>query len=268
MNQPRYTCRSSLRSYAASTLRACAEKDGRGYPDWAMRYLPVVREWRGRDLAAQPVLEIGANANGFARFARMRVVAVDLSMAHLREARASQTVWPVAADIAALPFRDGSIGTYVCMDTLEHVAPGTRTAAMKELARVLAEEGRAVAGFPAGLRAARAEEGIREAYRRYAGGALRWFEEHATNPLPDPCELKEILAASLGGSHRVKQTGNANIWVWSWMWRVLICGWPGRGNALFQCLLRWSTPLLSRCHFPPCYRCLLWIEPRTGKRLS
>ena len=59
-------------------MRAFAEKDGRGYPDWAMRYLPVVRRFGRRVFREHTVLEIGANENGIARFVETHVVAVDI----------------------------------------------------------------------------------------------------------------------------------------------------------------------------------------------
>lgn len=251
-----------LRSRITARLRAHAESAGRGYPDWALRYLPILRRWRKRDFRMGCVLEIGANANGFARFAAVRVAAVDISMKHLREARAAQGVLAVAGDVSALPFRSASADLCVCMDTLEHLPENERAGAVLEIARVLASGGAAVIGFPSGGPARAAEERVRESYRRYTGGTINWLEEHAAQPLPDPDTLELILSNALVSTHTVCRTGNANVWLWAWMWRVLMCGWPGRGNAVFQVLLLWATPLLSRCHLPPHYRTMLYAEPR------
>lgn len=252
----------TIRSRFAAWLRAYAEKDGRGYPDWAMRYLPIVRRWGGCKSWAGPVLEIGANANGLARFTATRVIAVDISLASLREARAAQGVLPVLADITALPLRASSAGKCVCMDTLEHLPDAQRPSALREIARVLARNGAAAIGFPSGSRAQLAERRVRRAYAQFTGGTIVWLEEHAEQPLPDPDALETVLRDALGTAHFVQRSGNTNVWLWTWMWRVLMCGWPGRGNSLFQALLRWAVPLLSRCHFRPCYRVMFWIEPR------
>lgn len=242
-------------------LRTYAEKDGRGYPDWAIRYAPIVRRLRGRNLRAARILEIGANESGFARFARVKTVAMDIAIDHLRAARAAQDVVPVAADIAALPFRDGSIDVCVCVDTFEHTSAEDRETAMTELARILRDSGTAVVAFPAGEAATHAELAIAAEYAALTGRRLHWLDEHAAKGLPDADAVAARLAALFENTHRVTTRPNATLWVWKWMWRVLLCGWPGRGNAAFQAALRLATPLLCRIHLGRCYRTVIWIEP-------
>lgn len=246
----------------AVRCRTYAEKDGRGYPDWACRYLPVVRRWRRFCFPGMRVIEIGANANGFSRLAHTQSIAVDITPEHLAEARAGAAVCPVAARADDLPFADDCGDFVVCMDTLEHIPPGERLRALEEMVRVLHPSGHAVIGFPAGIRATRAEARIRKAYRRFTGGELRWLEEHGAADLPETAIIVQHLARAARLTHRVRLRGNTNILVWTWMWRVLMCGWPGRGNAFFQAALRVLTPLFSRLHVPPCYRVLVWLEPQ------
>lgn len=246
-------------------LRAYAEKDGRGYPDWAVRYLPVLRHFPGRDWNSQRILEIGANENGFARFSGARTIAIDLAPAHLAAARASQSVVPAAADINRLPFPDETFDSVICMDTYEHIPEAERRAANREIIRVLRRDGIAVIGFPSGEAAFAAEGRIRNTYQALTGGSIRWLDEHVAMGLPDARAVREDLAGAAGTSYTVTQTGNASLWAWEWMWRVLMCNWPGRGNAVFQVLLRWLAPVLSRLHTAPCYRALLWVTPRGGR---
>lgn len=241
-------------------MRAWAERDGRGYPDWAIRYLPVRRQlepW----LRGEPVLEIGANANGMARFVQRPVIAVDLSMQSLRESRSNKNVLPVRADIAHLPFADGALGACICMDTFEHLPAELRSRASAEVLRVLHPQGAAAIGFPSGAPAARAEARVRNAYARHTGGAIRWLEEHADNGLPDADAIGAELAALARGHWTVTRAANANVWVWEGMWRILMCGWPGRGNSVAQAFLRIATPLLARMHFGPCYRAIFYLLP-------
>ena len=246
----------------AQRLRAYAERDGRGYPDWAVRYVPVVRrlQQEGR-LTGRPI-EIGANENGLARFAGMRTVVVDAAFEHLRAARATQDVLPVVADITALPFRDGAADVCVCVDTLEHVPAGSRQPAVAEVLRIVGAAGTAVLAFPSGRKAAQAESSVRNAYVRWTGRNLKWLEEHAAEGLPSPGALAALVRVEAGDRKRLDVTGNANLRVWRWMWLVLLCGWPGRGNAVFQALLRFFTPILCRMHFGTCYRTVLWVEPK------
>lgn len=240
-------------------LRAYAEKDGRGYPDWAVRYVPVVRWLLPYLHGGKPMLEIGANENGLARFANVRTVVVDIARDHLAAARATQDVLPVLADITALPFARDTFEAAVCMDTFEHVDEDSRGSAVCEIVRVTS--GAMAVGFPSGAEAACAEQRIREDYHRFCGRTINWLEEHTANPLPGAETIARYFSGACGAEFRITVRKNANLAMWTWMWRVLMCGWPGRGNAVFQVLLRWMTPLLCRMHFGTCYRAIVWVEP-------
>jgi SAM-dependent methyltransferase len=249
---------------ACARLRVWAEKDGRGYPDWAVRYLPILRRFPGRDWASLRILEIGANENGFAHFSGARVVALDLAVPHLKAARASQPVEPVAGDIGALPFGDGAFDMVVCLDTYEHIPAQHRSLANREIVRVLRADGVAVVGFPSGEAAFAAEGRIRAAYGALTGGTIRWLEEHVAMGLPDAAAVEQDLALACGDAYRVERTGNGSLWMWEWMWRVLMCSWPGRGNALAQVALRMLVPVISRMHRAPYYRAMLWVRARSA----
>lgn len=246
-------------------LRAYAEKDGRGYPDWAVRYVPIVRRLRPRLASSQRILEIGANENGLGRFAAVRVVAVDTSVEHLKAARTGLDTIAVVGDIRALPFRDGSFDVCVCVDTFEHLPENARDGAAGEMARVLHDSGTALVAFPSGAASTRAEASIIEAYRRFTGNTLHWLDEHAALGLPEPERIIRRFEVLMNGTHRVWQTKNATLWLWRWMWLVLMCGWPGRGNSLFQALLRAMTPVLCRIHVGQCYRFMIWVEPKKNE---
>lgn len=246
-------------------LRAYAEKDGRGYPDWAARYIPIVNRIERRLTPSARIVEIGANATGLARFIRPKgrpVIAVDLNVESLQEARAAQPVIAVAANAGALPFRDHSIDVCVCVDTYEHLTEAERRNATAEILRVLHPSGMAVIAFPAGEPAAHAEAQTREAYRRFCGGTLAWLEEHSALGLPDADTVARAFAEAARATHDVTRTENCALWAWRWMWRILMCGWPGRGNAAAQAMLRLLTPLVCRLHAGTCYRTVIWVEPK------
>jgi len=249
----------------ARSLRAYAEKDGRGYPDWALRYVPIVSRLERCGAVSGTILEIGANANGIARFFNQRparIIAVDVSFDSLCEARATQDILPVMADASALPFRDKDIDVCVCVDTYEHLLPEERHNACTEILRVLADSGCGVVAFPSGSQAADAERRVRDAYRACTGGTIRWLEEHARTGLPDADTVVREVAEAARGARRVTHTKNTTIAIWVWAWRVMMCGWPGRGNAFFQALLRFLTPFFCRVHLGECYRAVIWVEPQ------
>ncbi len=241
-------------------LREYAEKDGRGYPDWAVRYVPVVKRLHQRGPISGRILEIGANEAGLARFLGRRVIVIDVSPDHLRAARKAQDVAPVVADASALPFRDGVFEVCASMDTFEHLAGSARGRAASEIVRILTQQGVAIVAFPAGEAALRAEQEIRRAYAAATGNDLPWLAEHEAMGLPDAGRLAETFATAAGENRSVTVEKNATLWMWQWMWRILMCGWPGRGNAVFQALLRLSVPILCRMHLGTCYRAMIWVS--------
>jgi ubiquinone/menaquinone biosynthesis C-methylase UbiE len=228
-----------------------------------MRYAPVARMVRRTHSTDALILEVGANENGIARFVRGRIVAVDVSADHLRAARNGQGVAVVVADAAALPFANGTFAASVCMDTLEHIPETNRARVCDELVRTVTHAGFSVVAFPSGSAAERAEISIRSAHARFTGGSIPWLDEHEEEGLPDSKGLAEHLLETVDDTRVVSETRNANVYVWRAMWRVLACGWPGRGNAVFQAAVRFLTPLLTRIHFGPCYRSMIWITPRS-----
>jgi len=136
----------------------------------------------------------------------------------------------------------------------------SRGSAVSEIVRVTS--GAMAVGFPSGAEAARAEKRIREDYRHCCGRTIKWLEEHTANRLPSAETIAGYFSGACGAERRITVRKNANLAMWTWMWRVLMCGWPGRGNAVFQVLLRWMTPLLCRMHFGTCYRAIVWVEPQ------
>jgi len=248
-------------------LRKYAEKDGRGYPDWAVRYVPVVRRLRKCGAASARILEVGANEAGLAQFLGRRVIVVDVSPDHLRAAREAQDVVPVVADASALPFRDGAFDVCASMDTFEHLAERARGQAASEIMRVTAEQGVAAVAFPTDEAALRAEQEIRRAYAVFTGNDLPWLAEHEAMGLPGADRLAATFATAAGENRSVAVEKNATLWMWRLMWRILMCGWPGRGNALFQALLRFFVPVLCRMHFGTCYRVVIWVSAREESRV-
>lgn len=246
----------------AKRARAWAERSGRGYPDWALRYVPAVRRLKPRP--SQRVLEIGANENGLARFAPVRPIVADRSRAHCEAARRAQNVLPVVADIAALPFPDACFEVVVCMDVFEHLSGVVRGPAAHAVCRVLAPDGRVAVTFPSGRAALEAEARVRGAYAGFTGRRIGWLDEHVRCGLPDAQAVRRVFEEALrafGRRQRVAVESGVPAWLWTRVWLVLMCGWPGRGNALAQVALRAMTPLLTRARFGAPYRVALYVEP-------
>ncbi len=239
-------------------LRAYAEREGRGYPDWALRYMPIADRLAPYHHDGDTTIEIGANACGYQRFSNARVIAVDYEWDHLQAAREGGAAHAVRADIAHLPFADDAADVIVCADTFEHLPPDMRSIAAQEIGRVLSPRGAAAITFPSGDAAADAEAQVQAEYETHTGRRLGWWDEHAEHGLPDPAQLQDHF----GATHITHVIAINAIATWQWAWRVLLCDWPGRGNALAQVALYWLTPWLATKHEGPCYRAAIFLEPR------
>lgn len=246
----------------ARWLRIYAEEYGTGYPDSATRYLPIVRRLRRRNLARKRILELGADAYGFGRFAKTSVVTIDRDADRLPAVAASQFRVPVLADPAHLPFRDGAFDVCVCVDAVARMASGERQQAIYELTRVLALSGRAVVAFPAGDAAEEAEERLRDFCHRAGREAPDALEQHKAHGLPGANAVFDYVHDIAGDVYRVSRRQSCSLWLWEVLWRGHVHRRSGRTRDVFQVVLCWLVPILSRWHKPPCYQTVIWIEPK------
>lgn len=116
--------------------------------------LPVLRELVGSQ-PLRPFADVGPGS-GYATHHVLPpgpVIVVDISPINLTTLRArarasgcASRFLPVRADLAALPFRSGALGTILCTEVLEHLADDG--AATRELTRVLAPAGRLIVEVP------------------------------------------------------------------------------------------------------------------------
>lgn len=149
----------------------------------AIRYQPILAELRQRHVGS--VLEVGSGPEGLALVWRGAVVGADPGFKRRPLHRA------VAATTLALPFPTRSWPLVVSCDTLEHLPPPLRPAAVAEMARVA--DTTLLIAFPSGPAALDCYVELAASLPRPLPG---WLREHLTHGLPDAGEVAGWLRAA------------------------------------------------------------------------
>ncbi len=201
---------------ATAQLRSQAIKLGRRYLgirqlNHLVRFEPILRHLleANPEGKAMTVLDVGAGSAGVTTLlpAEWRSTALDADFADYSQEGRRVTLHAdqVLGDVRDLQFADNSFDAVVALDVLEHLSPGDRTQAVREICRVA--RARAVIACPAGEAAL---EGDRRLAARFEAHGLEcpgWLAEHLENGFPEADEL--AAAASDYGQVRVE--GNENI---------------------------------------------------------
>jgi hypothetical protein len=217
----------------------------------SLRYAPIMAMLRA-DPSRGPILEIGAGANGLARYVAGRpVIGIDLKFHVHPHARMSAVIG--SAD--ALPFGDRSFPLVVCSDMFEHIPPAIRRQVLHEMLRVCS--GRIVLAFPAGPNALAHDQWLYRQLDRLHLRAPDWLDEHLQFELPDVTTT--IAWAEASGAH-VDAAGNANRVVHQWI--VLAEELPPIGFATSRLISRPMPARLARAMSRgEVYRSVLTITP-------
>jgi hypothetical protein len=94
------------------------------------------------------------------------------------------------AEPGPLPFADASFDTVICLDALEHIPPGDRTAFVAELARVTA--GRLLLACPTDA-AQPLDDLMRRHFAELGAPEPSWLGEHAECGLPPAAEVEALV---------------------------------------------------------------------------
>jgi SAM-dependent methyltransferase len=169
-------------------------------PNVALRYFPVVALLRAT--RAGSVLDVGCGDGGLGMFGWGRpFVGCDLHFY-----RPLPPMLAVVGAGGALPFADGAFDVVISLDTLEHVAPASRSGFIADLARVARRY--LILAMPCGPVAERVERALDGWYALRGITTPPWLEEHVALRLPRRGEVEAAVAA-LGRPYQVYGNENA-----------------------------------------------------------
>jgi hypothetical protein len=151
--------------------------------DQAVRFGAVISQ---SEFRSEPLLEVGSGLSGIAAFVDNQVFGVDVRF----NGNVTKFI-PIRASATSLPLRDGCFRQVVCSGMLEHVNPGDRSGAIKELVRVT--EKTLFLICPCGIVARKADVILAWLYWFLYIPLPDWLEEHLANPFPSALEIVSIL---------------------------------------------------------------------------
>ncbi len=153
--------------------------------NWLVRFAPIVRYLPRMGITN--VLEVGSGSFGLAEFVSFPVTGCDVSF----PTECHERLRPVIGSITALPFDDDAFQCVVCLDTLEHLAPGQRDVGIRELIRVTAKH--LIVGCPVGGLAQSMDSRMLQQFRIKNRTPPSWLVEHLENPFPRQAEIAATL---------------------------------------------------------------------------
>jgi hypothetical protein len=164
------------------------ERRKRTMINWKVRYGRVLDLYPELRSSRHSILEVGSGGSGIRGYLDRPVVGVDLCLAHAAKA----APLGIAGDVAKLPFRENAFDYVLCLDTLEHVEPALRPAAMRELARVACRK--LIIGMPMGAFSAWSDAQYFLSLKWRAAKAPEWLLEHLTHGIPDAGKIVRAVA--------------------------------------------------------------------------
>ena len=165
-----------------------------------LRYAPVVGFLKSNGVS-NGFLEVGSGALGVGEFLNKSFVGIDVKFVP----PFSKSILPVKATSVALPFKEDSFDTVVCLDTLEHVEPEARRELITELIRV--SKNLLIVGFPFGDRARKVDTILYNYHKRHDLPVPEWLSEHLQFEYPD-----EQLMRGHDNFRISKTVDNENAW--------------------------------------------------------
>jgi len=168
----------------------------------------------------------------------------------------------ISASAESLPLPDGAVELVISSDMLEHLTPGGRAAALREMLRVA--KSWVILGAPFHSPAvAFAEEKINALFEKCNRRTNQWLSEHLKNGLPDIRETLDILGEN-GAGTRVYPNGSIQSWFLLEAAGILLDAFPLLSRMKSPLSVRFNRYWAREDNQEPAYRHLILVD-KTGE---
>ena len=226
------------------------------HPEAALRYIPVVKEIKKRNLENSRILEIGSGSPGIVPYLKKKIDGLDVDFSgpqtkYLRKIKGS------AND---LPFKKNYYDVSFSVDVLEHLHQKNREQAIYEQFRVA--RNLSVIVVPCGKNSESQDKILRERWNKLFKKNNQFLDEHIKYGLSEKSEILQFIKNSLTRLKRkakINSYPNLNISVRG----ILMKTWINRSKLLYYLYLKGFLtliPILKFCNFGKTYRHVFVIE--------
>ncbi|NUO09146.1 MAG: class I SAM-dependent methyltransferase [Candidatus Brocadia sp.] len=158
------------------------------------------------------IVEVGCGSRGISAYSRYPSFGVDIAF---NEAIDSGLQRRIKASGTALPFRNRSVDFVISADMLEHVNTTMRAAVIKEMFRVVKDNGVVYLAVPVGQESEYADRKVNNAYMRKYGISHPMLCDHIKNGLPQVREIINVVQEETRHKDwKVKVADNTPIKLW------------------------------------------------------
>lgn len=232
------------------------------HPESALRYMPIVRLLRRKNLSDSRILEVGSGSLGITPYLKREVDGLDVDFSGPQTSLLVQ----LKGTALDLPFRKNSYDVVISCDTLEHLKRSDREKAISETMRVAKKIVFIV--VPTGKLSQRQDMELDHYYLKVFGKRDKFLWEHVGNGLPQNDEILvsiHKLARKLDKSVKVKSLPLLNLFVRS----ILMKTWMSKNKYIYYTYMKGFLlllPLLRYANFGNCYRRMFVIEFEPSNR--
>ena len=219
------------------------------HPEVALRYLPVVDEIK-KIKTSPTIMDIGSGGLGIAPYYGKKVTGVDIRFRPPYHPKLER----IRASALKLPFADKVYDVVTAVDAFEHLEPGDRAKAIKEMLRTAKKM--VVIAVPCGESAHIQDKKLSSLYRRKYGKKYHFFEEQIRYGLPEEKDFKDVIndaADQLKLKISMKILDNENLK----LREFLMKGWMSKNillEIIFRKILLFAIPVFKLMNHPPVYR--------------
>ena len=226
------------------------------HPEAALRYLPIVKIIKVKNLENSKILEVGPGSLGITPYLKKPVSGIDVDFS----GHQTKLLTKIRGSAFDIPMRKNSYDVVISADMLEHIPKSQREKSIYEMIRV--GKHLVVIVVPTGKLSELQDQNLERYFQKVFGEKDKFLEEHVENGLPQNDEILVGIDKSLrqlSKKAKVSSRPLLNLTVRNLLMRT----WISKNKYIYYTYMKGYLlllPLLRLSNFGNCYRRMFVIE--------